>query len=139
MRRQYDSWLDEAVENGKLFGSPEQLDALKEARRLNREYMQIVKGTHKDGKPTARTRIINDVVNGRSTPEEVVNKIIGGTGKKQGAAIVKDFKQLFGEGSPEFGALRQSAFMNIFGPAFKVAENGSLQLSWGSYINRLSD
>ncbi|WP_444897890.1 hypothetical protein [Microbulbifer sp. SSSA005] len=139
VRRQYDSWLDEAVENGKFFGSPEQLDALKEARRLNRDYMQIVKGTHKDGKPTARTRIINDVVNGRSTPEEVVNKIIGGTGKKQGAAIVEDFKRLFGEDSPEFGALRQSAFMNIFGPAFKVAEDGSLQLSKGSYINRLSD
>ncbi|WP_444909359.1 hypothetical protein [Microbulbifer sp. TRSA005] len=139
VRRQYDSWLDEAVENGKFFGSPEQLDALKEARRLNREYMQIVKGTHKDGKPTARTGIINDVVNGRSTPEEVVNKIIGGTGKKQGAAIVEDFKRLFGEDSPEFGALRQSAFMNIFGPAFKVAEDGSLQLSRGSYINRLSD
>ncbi|USD19938.1 hypothetical protein MJO52_12705 [Microbulbifer variabilis] len=139
VRRQYGSWLDEAVENGKFFGSPEQLDALKEARRLNREYMQIVKGTHKDGKPTARTRIVNDVVNGRSTPEKVVNKIIGGTGKKQGAAIVEDFKRLFGEDSPEFGALRQSAFMNIFGPAFKVAEDGSLQLSRGSYINRLSD
>ncbi|MEW5248673.1 hypothetical protein [Microbulbifer discodermiae] len=139
VRRQYDSWLDSAVESGKFFGDAEQLVALKEARKLNREYMQIIKGTHKDGKPTARTRIINDVVNGRSSPEEVVSKILGSSGTKQGAQVVKDFKRLFGVNSPEFGALRQAAFMNIFGKAIKVAEDGSLRLSKGNYINSLSN
>ena len=139
VRRQFDEWLDDAVESGKFHGDPEQLAALKEARKLNREYMQIIKGTYKDGKPTARTKIINDVVNGRSTPEQVVNQIIGSSGKKQGAKIAEDFKRLFGEDSPEFGALRQSAFLNIFGNAIKVADDGTLRLSKGNYINRLSD
>ncbi|CAM3467089.1 hypothetical protein [Parendozoicomonas haliclonae] len=138
VKRAYDGWLDDAIDNGRFVGDEANYSALKEARAANREYMSIVEGTYKDGKQTLRTKLVQDIVNGKATPEGVVDQLMGATGTKKNARAINDLKQLLGEESEEFGALKQAGYLNIFGKALDLTDEG-IQLKRGNYARSILD
>ena len=138
VKRNYDNWFDQAVDGGRFIGDQANFAALKSARAANRDYMSIVEGTYKDGKPTVRTKMVQDVINGRTTPEALVNQLMGATGTKQNARAIEDLRQLLGNDSAEFGALKQAGFMNIFGKGLEMTDDG-LKIKRGNYANAILD
>jgi hypothetical protein len=116
----YDSWLDDAIANNLAKGDPEQLNLLKQARSLYRNYAQAYKEpTGKFAKGTAgeTQKLIAQVLNEGRTPTEAMNLLFGYSklGEKQATArVARRLKEVLGESSLEFETFRSAAFTRLF-------------------------
>lgn len=79
--REFDRWLDDAVDNALFSGSDEALSAIKSARKANAEWRSRFFNTKDDA-----GKVINKIVTGEVTPQEVSNWLIGAS--KVGASGV---------------------------------------------------
>jgi hypothetical protein len=70
--RQFDEWQGDAFENALFSGSQEALQAARDARAANASWRQRFHNDRDDA-----DRIINKVVTGEVTPQEVSNYILG--------------------------------------------------------------
>lgn len=115
--QEFDSWLDDGIQAGLAKGDPEQLDILKRARSLYKNYKQAF-GAGKPMSPDADAQnAINKIVSKDLTPTETMNIVFGASklGDNQTSArIVSKLKTLFGEESLEFENIRSAAFSRLF-------------------------
>lgn len=109
IKREFDGWLDDAVENSLISGDPSALQALKDARQLRFEY-----GRRFEGREEA-DRFISGLLDGTRTPEELVNVALGASSvsKAGGARFIQRLK-VAADGDPEtIGALRSAHFQRL--------------------------
>lgn len=71
--REFDNWLSDAFDNSLFSGSDEALQAFRQARQANTEWRQRFGFNARDD----ADRIINRVVTGEVTPQEVSNWLVG--------------------------------------------------------------
>lgn len=144
LTKQFDDWLDDTITKGLASGDTNQLDKLKEARTLSRDYFSKFKVDPKSADVDAQ-RVIDKIVNRDLTPVETMNYLFGSAklGENQTAVrVAKRFKELFGENSPEFDQFRQAAYLrlvqdtqgNIKPPASIVREVDELIMGKGSAL-----
>lgn len=70
--REFDNWESEAVDNALFSGSPDALRAVRDARAANASWRQRFFNDRDDA-----DRVINRIVTGEVTPQEVANYVIG--------------------------------------------------------------
>lgn len=109
IKREFDGWLDDAVENALVSGDPAALQALKDARALRTEF-----GRRFEGKEQA-DKFITGLLDGSRTPEELVNIALGaGQVSKDGGARFIERLRLAADNDPEvIGALRAAHFQRL--------------------------
>ena len=109
IKREFDSWLDEAVDGALISGDPEALSALKDARALRAEFGRRFEG----GKET--DKFIDGLLDGSRTPEELVNIALGAgqVSKSAGARFVERLR-VAADNDPEvIGNLRAAHFQRL--------------------------
>ncbi|MGY1408364.1 hypothetical protein ACW5EG_02090 [Luteimonas sp. A611] len=111
LKREFDSWLDEAVEGALVSGDSGALQALKDARRLRFEY-----GRRFEGKTDA-DRFIGGLLDGSKTPEELLNVALGAgqVSKAGGARFIERLAQAADNDPQVIGALRAAHFQRLTG------------------------
>lgn len=109
IKREFDGWLDEAVEGALISGDEAALQALKDARQLRFEY-----GRRFEGRGDS-DRFITGLLDGSRTPEELVNIALGaGQVSKAGGARFIDRLRLAADNDPQvIGALRAAHFQRM--------------------------
>lgn len=116
----FDSWLDDAIQTGLAKGDPTQLETLKNARSLWKNYKESFgppSGSAAKGPDADARRIVSKMVSGDLTPTESMNLLFGVSklGDNQTAMrVAKRLKTIFGESSQEFESFRSAAFSRLF-------------------------
>jgi hypothetical protein len=72
--REFDAWESDAIDNALFSGSPRALQAVRDARAANTTWRQRFYNDRDDA-----DRIINRIVTGEVTPQEVANYVVGAT------------------------------------------------------------
>lgn len=115
--REFDNWLDDAINRGLAQGDAADLETLKRARSLYRNYATEFKpGSPKAADADAQRAIVK-IVQQDLTPTETMNIVFGASklGDNQTASrITSRLKNIFGEGSEEFERIRAAAFSRLF-------------------------
>lgn len=88
MKREFDAWMDDAVDTALVSGDPSALQSLKEARALRAEYGRRFEG----GKDS--DKFIAGLLDGSKTPEELLNVALGASSvsKMGGARFINRLK-----------------------------------------------
>jgi len=109
VKREFDGWLDDAVERALVTGDPASLSALKDARSLRAEYGRRFEG----GKDA--DRFIQGLLDGTRTPEELLNIALGASQvSKAGGARFVERLRLAANNDPEvMGGLRAAHFARL--------------------------
>jgi len=115
--KEFDSWLDDSISDGLIRGDINQLDKLKEARKLF--------STYKETFPTNNTakladsdaaKVIRTIVEKDLQPSEVMNLLYGKSaiGESQSAVrTVQRLKKMFGNESNDFKQFQEAAFVRL--------------------------
>lgn len=109
IKREFDGWLDEAVDTALVSGDPKALAAIKEARGLRAEFGRRFEGGADSDK------FIAGLLDGTRTPEELVNVALGASqvSKAGGARFIERLRTA-ANGDPEvIGALRSANFLRL--------------------------
>lgn len=114
IRRAFDNWLDDAIDNRLFAGDPTALDDLKNARSLWSQY----KGMTTAGK-TDSSKLLSKIATEDRTGDEVASWLLGATNSGQAgrsARLAAEIARTLGRNSDEFEALRQAAWVKIVNP-----------------------
>lgn len=133
VKRSYDAWLDDVVEQGLMSGDDAALDALKAARAET----QVYKGLTAPKTGDQATLRIKKMQDADATAEEVANWLYGANVANPSLSAPKvaaKLKTTFGADSPEFQAVRASAWMRLI----KDLRTGEM-LSATKVSNRIDD
>lgn len=109
VKREFDAYLDEAIENALIRGDASTLEALKNARGLRAEF-----GRRFEGNGDA-DKFIEGLVNGTRTPEELLNVALGAgqVSKASGARFIERLK-VAADGDPQvLAGLRSAHLMRL--------------------------
>ena len=115
LTKQFDDWLDDTITKGLASGDLDQLNKLKDARALSRDYFSKFKIDPKAADVDAQ-KVIDKIVSKDLTPVETMNYLFGAAklGDNQTAVrTAKKFKEIFGEKSPEFDEFRRAAYLRL--------------------------
>lgn len=109
IKREFDGWVDNAVDDALLSGDPAALDAIKKARGLRAEF-----GRRFEGDAQA-DRFVADLVVGQKTPEELLNVALGAgqVSKAAGGRFVDRLRLAVGDDPETLGALRAAQFLRM--------------------------
>lgn len=109
IKREFDSWMDDAVENALVSGDAQALSAIKEARGLRAEFGRRFQGGQE------ADRFIEGLLDGSRTPEELLNVALGaGQVSKASAARFVDRVRLAANNDPEvMGSLKSAHFERL--------------------------
>jgi hypothetical protein len=109
IKREFDSWMDDAVENALVSGDAQALTAIKEARGLRAEFGRRFQGGEE------ADRFIEGLLDGSRTPEELLNVALGaGQVSKASAARFVDRLRLAANNDPEvMGSLKSAHFERL--------------------------
>jgi hypothetical protein len=110
MKREYDQWVDDAVDSALVSGDAEALAVIKEARGLRAQFARRFEGGNTDA-----DRFIQDMVAGRRTPEELVSTILGAgqVSKNAGARFVDRLRLAVQDDPAVMGSLRSAHFLRL--------------------------
>lgn len=107
VKREFDNWMDEAVDSALFSGDPEALSALKNARAVRAKYGDLFQGKDSAGK------MVQKLLAEERTPEEVAQFVVGLSDRVSPAAAAKVVKKIK-EAAPEAADdLRQAMFLKI--------------------------
>lgn len=141
IKREFDRYLDEAIDNALFSGDTNAIDALKKARGLRAEYRKKFGQSPKINKGREFKDVAGDImeriVGADPTDEQVANYLFGASklGSKQGSAqLAKRMKTTLGADSPEWGSIRQAAFLKLTKP-----KKGSEVVSARDFLSRLDE
>lgn len=115
LTKQFDDWLDDTITKGLASGDLDQLNKLKDARALSRDYFNKFKVDPRSADVDAQ-KVIDKIVSKDLTPVETMNYLFGAAklGDNQTAVrTAKKFKEIFGENSPEFDEFRRAAYLRL--------------------------
>ena len=109
VKREFDGWLDDAVERALVTGDPGALAALKDARSLRAEYSRRFEGSKDSDK------FIAGLLDGSRTPEELLNIALGASSvSKTGGARFVERLRLAANNDPQvMGGLRAAHFARL--------------------------
>lgn len=109
IKREFDRWLDEAVDGALISGDPQALQAIKDARGLRAEFGRRFEGGAEADK------FIAGLLDGSRTPEELVNIALGAgqVSKASGARFVQRLKAAAGNDPEVIGQLRAAHFLRL--------------------------
>jgi hypothetical protein len=137
LKREFNIYLDRAVDRSLFSGDQGAIAQLKLARGLHADYMR--RFTQQDVRTRTGGKIrdeagaaIQRMVEGDPNPEEVVNYVFGInkiTGKKSGAAIAGRIRDIVGEDSPEWASLRKAAFLKLTDPGRAAVFSGARMMT----------
>lgn len=115
--KEFDDQIEQAVTKGLFEGDEAFLGALKDARGAFASYQKTFK---QNGRLDDSGRILETMVKQDVTPEQVANYIYGSSKIGANATSVRTvqrLKQLLGEDSPQWAAIRQGAWQKLTGVA----------------------
>lgn len=115
LTKQFDDWLDDTITSGLASGDVAQLDKLKQARGLARDYYNKFK-IDPSAPDVDAQKVIDKIVKKDLTPVETMNYLFGSAklGENQTAVrVARRFKELFGVDSPQMDEFRQAAYMRL--------------------------
>lgn len=115
LTKEFDDWLDDTIGRGLASGDTAQLDKLKEARGLAKDYFDKFKVNPKAPDVDAQ-KVIDKITKLDLTPVETMNYLFGSAklGDNQTAVrTAKKFKEIFGENSPEVQEFRKAAYLRL--------------------------
>ena len=109
IKREFDGWLDEAVEGALVSGDKAALDSLRDARALRAEYFRRFEG----GKEA--DKFIAGVLDGSRTPEELLNIALGASqvSKAGGARFIERLRVAASNDPQVMGGLRSAHFSRL--------------------------
>lgn len=109
VKREFDGWLDDAVETALVTGDPGALAALKDARSLRAEYSRRFEGSKDSDK------FIAGLLDGTRTPEELLNIALGASSvsKTGGARFVERLRVAANNDPQIMGGLRSAHFARL--------------------------
>lgn len=127
--QEFDDQIEQAVTKGLFEGDEAFLGALKDARGAFSSYQKTFK---QQGRGDDVGRVLETMVQRDVTPEQVANYIYGSA--KVGAnptnvRVVGRLKEVLGEGSPEWAAIRQGAWQKLTGVAEGRTQMGGQKAS----------
>lgn len=133
MKGTLDDWLDDAVDNAIKSGDPEVLNLLKNARELRTDYGRKFGLT---GRGDDAGKFVQKLLDETTTPEELSRALFGAAKMYPQAAtrIVSRLKQIVPEDSPEFGAVREMAWMKILSQAVDTTLKGEKSFSAQKFV-----
>jgi hypothetical protein len=109
LKREFDGFVDEAMESALVNGDPAALDALKKARGLRAEYARRFEGG------ADSDRFIAGLLDGSRTPEELVGMALGATqvSKAGGARFIERLRVAAADDPAVMGNLRAAHFTRL--------------------------
>ena len=109
IKREFDGWLDNAVESSLVSGDRAALESLRNARALRAEYGRRFEGGQESD------RFIQGLLNGSRTPEELLNIALGASSvsKAGGSRFVERLRAAANNDPEIMGGLRQAHFMRL--------------------------
>lgn len=131
----FDSRIDSAIDKGMFFGDPRAIQAWKDARAAHADY----KGTFTAGRGDPIGRVVENILGKRgaeATPNAVANHLYGSSEvnpKSLNVGVTKRIRDILGEQSPEWSAVRQGLFSRLV----EVPE-GAKEKTPGQIAERLS-
>lgn len=113
LKANFDRFVDDAVDRALFTGDADAIAAVKKARKLNAEYMAKFKNDDQAGK------IIQKIVDENADDAMITRYIFGSAelGNVQGSLqTIRRIKEVVGDDSREWQALREAAFMRLVYP-----------------------
>lgn len=109
IRREFDGWMDEAIDTALVTGDPAALAQLKEARSLRAEFGRRFEG----GKDA--DKFIAGMLDGSRTPEELMNIALGASqvSKSAGARFIARLRTSANDDPAVMGGLRAAHFARL--------------------------
>lgn len=109
IRREFDGWMDEAIDTALITGDPAALTQLKEARALRAEFGRRFEG----GKDS--DKFITGMLDGTRTPEELMNIALGASqvSKAGGARFIQRLRTAANDDPAVMGGLRAAHFARL--------------------------
>lgn len=129
VKREFDDWLGDAVDQELIKGDPGVINTLKTARRLHADYRKTFGGGRGDDQAQA---IIRKLIDSNANETDAVHLLFGRAGLGgAGPAVeaVKKIKAVAGNG-PEVAALREGAVMRLMGRLDRNAGAGSTNINY---------
>lgn len=122
MKRAFDDYLDDAVEQALFSGDAGALEALKTSRKIFHDYARKFRAqpkTGRSGRVVDRDppgQLIEKIIDANPTDEEIVNAVFGASriNKSTGAAMAKRYREILGAESEGWTAIRHEALRRIF-------------------------
>jgi hypothetical protein len=110
--REFDNWLGDAFDNALFSGSDEALQAFRAARQANTEWRQRYGFNMRDD----ADRVVNRIVTGEVTPQEVANYVIGSTkvgSKGVSSRLLTRIAEATGGDQEAMGAIRAGVWNKL--------------------------
>ncbi len=109
MRREFDGWMDDAIDNSLISGDPATLAQLREARGLRAEFGRRFEGGRDSD------RFIAGMLDGSRTPEELMNVALGASqvSKAGGARFITRLRTAANDDPEVMGGLRAAHFARL--------------------------
>lgn len=111
-KREFDDWLDDAIDNELIKGDPRAIDQLRKARGLHADYRRLYGGGRKD---EGAQKIIDRLIDRGANETDAVNLLFGRAkldGSGTAVQTLKNIKEIVGDG-PELAALREGAVLRL--------------------------
>lgn len=120
MKRAFDDGIDKAIDQGLYSGDKAAVESLKQARSTFAEYAKVFRSNPQKTKsgrniPDKAGDLIERIVADNPTDEQVVNQLLGAANinNSAGTVIARRYKQILGEDSEGWQAIRQEAFKRL--------------------------
>lgn len=109
IKREFDAWMDEAVDTALVSGDAGALETMKQARALRAEFGRRFEGN------TESDKFIAGLLSGSRTPEELVNIALGASqvSKAGGARFIERLRTAAGDDPEVIGNLRAAHLMRL--------------------------
>jgi hypothetical protein len=129
MLRSFDDYMDNATVRSLMTGDSSAIEQYKQARRLTSDYFRKF-SEQPDITRTGRSipdnpgRFLEKVIFSNPTDEEVANALFTSSALSNKAAgnMATRFRDVLGQNSPEWNAVRQAAFRNMLGFKTEMAD-----------------
>lgn len=121
LKRQFDDYLDAAVEKALFSGDPAALEALKSSRNIFSQYAKKFRPQEIRGKSgrivdtDQAGQFIERIISANPTDEQIVNSVFGAAGinKEAGAAMARRYASILGRDSEGWAAVRHEAVRRL--------------------------
>ena len=140
MKREFDNWLDDAVDNGLLRGDEKDLALLRQARTLHREYRRVYGGGR--GAKTEGQRLMQKLIGEGANEVDAANLLFGraevsGTGGP--VELVRHIGTATGRKGDAWNNLRAGVVLRMMEPLERGLERGPTAVNYDAVITRWNE
>jgi len=137
IKAELDDWIDDAFDNQLFKGDAEALRKMQDARKLRTQYGALYEA--RDPGDVAGKTVAKILAREDMTPEQVINNVLGRRGLGQldaSVQILERLKKIAGEGSPDWQALREAAWLRL---SKEVGSDGFSPQKFTTRLNKVMD